>query len=515
MRAPGRTLGGIHNVAFGRASDAEGSSAVLIASVIEEAGYTVRGAFSRSVRLFDDYAGALVTVRRASDNTTLAIGCATGTDDLDVAALAAFCGASSGFVVTCHNQDGSGNDITHPTTTRQPKIYDGTTGTVLIGTLPVMEHASSANTDADHLRANTHQLGFTGSPSITVYASAAFSDVSTYRRSWCGVGGVGNTSGSFALGFGETGNLGVSINRLGLSATAGRREFTAATPVSSFSFVIAQSAGGASSNTTVVSQNGVLLAESTSLHVQRTTLSGNVTSLGGIPSGGDTFGCDGQTSTEIWIEGVVTGAALEALAAFGDSQLTAAGVTPVAHDLTDAVPFITLPAGQSNCEGIPAPAVPPVDYGPHWLTKVAAGGTALDPYWIPGGVRYLLLRDAIIAAPTDVPLVVWWVQGESDSGNSALSAAYLANMQSIYTNLLADTGRTFYWLDTLLHSDNAATYRATVNTSKNAFVAWVGSSAAIIDPTAHGSLEDGVHWNPALDTAMPSVAIAAARAAWF
>ena len=72
-----------------------------------------------SLRLLTNaYTGDLVTVRRASDNTTDGF---TQTQ-IDAGSLASFCVGTDGFVTTWHDQSGNGNNATQATTADQPKI---------------------------------------------------------------------------------------------------------------------------------------------------------------------------------------------------------------------------------------------------------------------------------------------------------------------------------------------------------------------------------------------------------
>lgn len=78
------------------------------------AAYSVR-------RLSSTYEGALIEVRRSSDNTTQDIGF-DANGDLDTAALLSFVGAGDGFVRTWYDQSGNGNNAQKTTTTNQPQI---------------------------------------------------------------------------------------------------------------------------------------------------------------------------------------------------------------------------------------------------------------------------------------------------------------------------------------------------------------------------------------------------------
>lgn len=82
-----------------------------------------------SLRLLDcDYAGALIRVRRSSDNTEqdfYPIG--SGDVNLDTAALKTFVGtggSDDGFVVTWYDQSGNVNNSTQSTTTAQARVMD-------------------------------------------------------------------------------------------------------------------------------------------------------------------------------------------------------------------------------------------------------------------------------------------------------------------------------------------------------------------------------------------------------
>lgn len=508
-----RTLGR-RGLRSGYRSTGASTPAVLIASKLVERGYTVRGAFSRSERLYDNYSGPLIRVRRSGDNTQLDIGFDPETNLLDVAALAAHCTTNNGFVTIVYNQDGSGNDLPQSASTaRQPKIYDGATGTFVAGGLAVSEHVSTANTDGDTFDSQTHQLGFdpTKSPDITIYASGLHTDITAYRRNWLGLGGTTGVDNSFTMGFADTGNYAVGSHYLNFGGTNQRREFTPASAVSDFHYVITSHVSKAYTNSITLRQNGVLLSQAAVYAGQRDELSGSETTIGAT-IGATSMGIDGRTSTEIFIEGIVDGDGLADLATFGDAQLTAAGETPVAHDLTNSRPFAVLVAGQSNAEGTPVPGTAPNDNGPHWVGKVAAGGTGLSPYWVSGGAQHTALMAALAAIHTDVPLVIWFIQGETDAGNVTLAANYLTNLTSLYNDAVAAYGGPIYWLDTLLHEDLGGTYKADVNAAKTTFSTSLGQYGILIDPSTHGELEDGVHWDPALDTAMCLVAVSAIRA---
>ena len=74
-----------------------------------------------SLRLLDStYSGDAIVVRRASDNTTQAIGFVD--NELDTTTLESFCSGTNGFVTTWYDQSGNGNDATNASASSQPKI---------------------------------------------------------------------------------------------------------------------------------------------------------------------------------------------------------------------------------------------------------------------------------------------------------------------------------------------------------------------------------------------------------
>lgn len=75
-------------------------------------------------RLRSAHTGALLRARRSSDNVQQDIGATVG-GNLDTAALATFCGASSCFVQTLHDQSGNGLDAVQANATLQPRIFSG------------------------------------------------------------------------------------------------------------------------------------------------------------------------------------------------------------------------------------------------------------------------------------------------------------------------------------------------------------------------------------------------------
>jgi hypothetical protein len=83
-----------------------------------------------SVRQLNNNANTALMVRRASDDATANIGF-DGSGDLAVADIASHCGTSDGFVEYWYDQTGLQNHAEQADAAYQPKIYDGTTQSVL------------------------------------------------------------------------------------------------------------------------------------------------------------------------------------------------------------------------------------------------------------------------------------------------------------------------------------------------------------------------------------------------
>jgi len=94
--------------------------------------------------LLDDYAGAemALSLRKLSNAYTgsaievfngtslLDIGFVDG--ELDTAAIAAHCGGNNGTIRTWYDQSGNGNDFSQSNSGNQPRIYNGSLGTIYI-----------------------------------------------------------------------------------------------------------------------------------------------------------------------------------------------------------------------------------------------------------------------------------------------------------------------------------------------------------------------------------------------
>jgi hypothetical protein len=83
-------------------------------------------AYSAARRLASTYTGALIRVRRSSDNTEQDIGYTAG-NVLDESALTTFVGAGDGFVTTWYDQSGNAKNATQATAVNQHRIVSSGT----------------------------------------------------------------------------------------------------------------------------------------------------------------------------------------------------------------------------------------------------------------------------------------------------------------------------------------------------------------------------------------------------
>ena len=81
-----------------------------------------------------NYSSSAIRVRRASDNAEQDIGFVS--NELDTTSLASFCSGTNGFVVTWYDQSGNSRNATQITTANQPKIYNSSTGVLLVNSKP-------------------------------------------------------------------------------------------------------------------------------------------------------------------------------------------------------------------------------------------------------------------------------------------------------------------------------------------------------------------------------------------
>lgn len=157
--------------------------------------YTGAGsAFSVARRLSSTYTGALIRVRRSSDNTEQDIGY-DGNNVLDESALTTFVGANNGFVTKIYDQSGNSAFASQSTAANQPKIVSS--GTIIkVNSKPAIE--------------------FDGTNDSLTFASNPFVSKNSY--SFFNVGKFYNTNPSFNMMLSQSDTI-IEIRRTGAGNT--------------------------------------------------------------------------------------------------------------------------------------------------------------------------------------------------------------------------------------------------------------------------------------------------------
>ena len=99
-------------------------------------------------QLSSTYSGDAIVVRRASDNTTQAIGFVN--NELDTTTLESFCSGTDGFVTTWYDQSGNGVNATQAAAANQPQIVSSGS-TILEGGKPSLDLGATTYFDLDSL----------------------------------------------------------------------------------------------------------------------------------------------------------------------------------------------------------------------------------------------------------------------------------------------------------------------------------------------------------------------------
>jgi len=97
-------------------------SATLLLDLYSNAYY----GWSVARRLSSTYTGALIRIRRSSDNAETDIGY-NGSNELDTSAITSFVGANSAFITTKYDQSGNGRNFVQTTAAKQPRIVNSGT----------------------------------------------------------------------------------------------------------------------------------------------------------------------------------------------------------------------------------------------------------------------------------------------------------------------------------------------------------------------------------------------------
>lgn len=170
-----------------------------------------------SVRQLNNNANTALMVRRASDDATANIGF-DGSGDLAVADIASHCGTSDGFVEYWYDQTGLQNHAEQADAAYQPKIYDGTTQSVL-------EEGSTGNEkptlEFKLVSSNVPYMLYTSldgkgvfavsRPETAIVGSANFViGTNTTTSGFLGLCPTGQSGGRTARAFANTGSLNIT-----------------------------------------------------------------------------------------------------------------------------------------------------------------------------------------------------------------------------------------------------------------------------------------------------------------
>lgn len=299
----------------------------VLDDVVAAGGSAPNWARSISHQLTTAYSGALIRVREAGGGTQADIGFSSATHMLDTAALAAHCGSSDGFVVTVYDQSGNARDVTQATSGNQPKIYDGATGTVLLGTLACSYHDGGAGTSGTgDYWSRSDMSGFSGSPDITIFSAGRFDDITSFDRVAEILGGS-NGLQSFTVGAISTNRL---VNGTTTIISVGNRvEYTPGSSIAAFHYRIADVPAGQLLNNGSLRQNGAACSVATGVGTNAiSALAGNRTVWGASNTSGTLGdrGVTGYLNTSIGWNALLAGAVRTAIETFGASLNTLAGV---------------------------------------------------------------------------------------------------------------------------------------------------------------------------------------------
>lgn len=302
-------------------ADASGGAAPAFSGVVDAliaAGDTVRFAVSCGLQL-DTAGGNHIRVRRASDNAETDVPSDPNTNLIDSAAIAAHCGASDGFIVTVYDRGGLANDYTNATTAEQPKIYDGATGIVLTGSLPMAlctGGAGGSGTGQGWARGDA--AGYTGNQAITLFWFGSLTDLTGTTRTCVAMGMAGN-----AYRMGHYLSTGFGANPTDSSTIAIYRVFNLGTALATPSDFVQRTAAMANISASRLYQRGVELTE---LAVAAGVYTITTTGSGICANSVQARGITGRWSACIGLNDEPSAAALTALFAFGATLRTTAGV---------------------------------------------------------------------------------------------------------------------------------------------------------------------------------------------
>jgi hypothetical protein len=446
----------------------------------------------------------MITVRRADNGLTRAIGSDLVTGDLDEAAIATFCSGTTGTISQVWDGSGQGRHLTMTTVANQPIIYTGG-AVVKRGTLVGATHvAGDYWTRPDLCGMTATNTG----PSIFIITKQSGLAADRIFAQFGGQAG----SQSYQVGVMSTGVAVIGNSIFGPSAS--NRTFTLATSATATtSHYLFSQPKRTYTNASTVRQNGALLAEAVSASGVLPVNVNALTSLGAQTGGA--AGLDGLDAGAIFFHTPPQGEALAILNAFGDEAVNRSeGAPPAPADISKLPRYLGV-TGQSNGQFLSVPGVDPTArYGDLWFNKAVAGSGVVGAGWTPpSGAQYLALLAELALLDRNLPITLWWVQGENEAAIGTPQATYQAAMAALDAALIA-AGYTVNWLDTLLFTTGTPAHSAVINAAKVAWGATIPTRWRSIDPNGRGSLTDSLHWDAALRTVMINLAVTTINTEW-
>ncbi len=266
-----------------------GGGTAPFVGAVDSVADTFAGLFSFNERMLTAYTGPLFKVRNGTTNVETDIGYVSATGRLDTTALTTACSGANGLVVTLYDQSGNGRNLGQATTTKQPKIYDSSTGLVTLGP----NGAAAAlfdNTDDELTRADG--FGLSGDVAWThgeVWSTANTTGLAAPM--WLGSAGANRT-------LMRQNN---SATQLTMNFSNGNRVYTCTALNTVVNNTLSRRAVAGTIGTVPLMQNGVDLTELSSTNPSNVPSSANTVSSVGYSTGGGSGALNGK-----WAGGFVS-----------------------------------------------------------------------------------------------------------------------------------------------------------------------------------------------------------------
>lgn len=389
---------------------------------------------------------------------------ATGWVDTDQ--LATFAAGSNVFLHTIYDKSGNGRNFVQSTEANQAKIYDASTGSVLLGTLLTANFVAA--TPTYYSRADA--CGLTGSVAGSMYLFGAYPNNAAASVQVAMQVGALVSGQRFETGLSNSGPA--FINQLSNTLL---RTFTKQDqwdePCGYLASIAASALIGASTVRQMSRTEAWDLAQASVAGATACSFTNTAAGIGARSNG--TLGAGGN-----WCVWAIFGTAPSA-GVIAAMDAFSAALCPYAYEAS------IVGWGQSNESLIPLSVIPEVAGAQR--RRASQGGTAISA-WARNTALYLELVDEIGKTPANRPVFLVCRHGESDA-TTTLAASYLAAIRQFRTDLEVDTGRSIYWIVWGLHTSAAynqvgftTTARDSISTSWQTFVADIPGRAVYRQP---------------------------------